>query len=75
MSEIIYDVPTSWSKKAWATDAKYKKMYAASIKDPDKFWGEQGKRSSGTDRPRSSKITCAPNRGKKAGPKVDSTIG
>ncbi|TQI73845.1 acetyl-coenzyme A synthetase [Bosea sp. AK1] len=44
MSEIIYDVPTSWSKKAWATDAKYKKMYAASIKDPDKFWGEQGQR-------------------------------
>ncbi|MBN9453196.1 MAG: acetate--CoA ligase [Bosea sp.] len=44
MSEIIYDVPTSWSKKAWATDAKYKKMYAASIKDPDKFWGEQGLR-------------------------------
>jgi acetyl-CoA synthetase len=44
MSEIIYDVPTSWAKKAWATDAKYKKMYAASIKDPDKFWGEQGKR-------------------------------
>ena len=44
MSEIIYDVPTSWSKKAWATDAKYKKMYAASIKDPDKFWGEHGQR-------------------------------
>jgi acetyl-CoA synthetase len=44
MSEIIYDVPTSWAKKAWATDAKYKKMYAASIKDPDKFWGEQGQR-------------------------------
>jgi len=44
MSEIIYDVPTSWAKKAWATDAKYKKMYAASIKDPDKFWGEQGLR-------------------------------
>jgi len=44
MSEIIYDVPTSWSKKAWATDAKYKKMYAASVKDPDKFWGEQGLR-------------------------------
>jgi acetyl-CoA synthetase len=44
MTEIIYDVPTAWSKKAWASDAKYKKLYAASIKDPDAFWGEQGKR-------------------------------
>ncbi|HEY5798082.1 MAG TPA: acetate--CoA ligase [Bosea sp. (in: a-proteobacteria)] len=44
MTEIIYDVPATWAKKAWLNDAKYKKMYAASIKDPDKFWGEQGKR-------------------------------
>ncbi|MFA6964582.1 acetate--CoA ligase [Bosea sp. (in: a-proteobacteria)] len=44
MTEMIYDVPAAWAKKAWANDAKYKKMYAASIKDPDKFWGEQGKR-------------------------------
>jgi acetyl-CoA synthetase len=44
MTEIIYDVPAAWSKKAWASDAKYKKLYAASIKDPDAFWGEQGKR-------------------------------
>jgi len=44
MTEIIYDVPAAWAKRAWANDAKYKKMYTASIKDPDKFWGEQGKR-------------------------------
>ncbi|KRE14758.1 acetyl-coenzyme A synthetase [Bosea sp. Root483D1] len=44
MTEMIYDVPASWAKKAWLNDAKYKKMYAASIKDPDKFWAEQGKR-------------------------------
>ena len=25
-------------------DAKYKEMYAASVKDPDKFWAEQAKR-------------------------------
>ena len=25
-------------------EAKYQEMYAASIADPDKFWGEQGKR-------------------------------
>ncbi len=29
MTEIIYDVPAAWSKKAWASDAKYKKLYAA----------------------------------------------
>lgn len=44
MTEMIYDVPAAWAKKAWLNDAKYKKMYAASIKDPDKFWGEHGKR-------------------------------
>ncbi|HEV2511745.1 acetate--CoA ligase [Bosea sp. (in: a-proteobacteria)] len=44
MTEMIYDVPASWAKKAYLNDAKYKKMYAASIKDPDKFWAEQGKR-------------------------------
>ncbi len=44
MTEMIYDVPAAWSKKAWANEAKYKKLYAASVKDPDKFWGEQGQR-------------------------------
>ncbi|KRE09758.1 acetyl-coenzyme A synthetase [Bosea sp. Root381] len=44
MTDTIHDVPAAWAKKAWANDAKYKKMYAASIKDPDKFWAEQGKR-------------------------------
>jgi acetyl-CoA synthetase len=44
MSETIHEVPAAWAKKAWLNDAKYKKMYAASIKDPDAFWGEQGKR-------------------------------
>src|SRR6187402_3071955 len=40
----IYDVPADWAKRAWANDAKYKEMYAASIADPNKFWGEQAKR-------------------------------
>jgi len=40
----IYDVPADWAKRAWADDAKYKEMYAASIADPNKFWGEQAKR-------------------------------
>lgn len=44
MTDTIHEVPAAWAKKAWANDAKYKKMYAASIKDPEKFWAEQGKR-------------------------------
>ncbi|WP_089173879.1 acetate--CoA ligase [Bosea sp. AS-1] len=44
MSETIYDVPAGWADKAWANDARYQEMYAASIADPSKFWGEHGKR-------------------------------
>ncbi|MDI3469597.1 MAG: Acetyl-CoA synthetase [Pseudolabrys sp.] len=40
----IYSVPADWAKRAWVDEAKYKEMYAASIKDPAKFWGEHGKR-------------------------------
>ena len=44
MSETIYDVPAGWADKAWANDSRYQEMYAASVADPDKFWGEHGKR-------------------------------
>ncbi len=44
MSEKIYDVPANWTKRAFVDDAKYQAMYAQSIKDPNGFWGEQGKR-------------------------------
>jgi acetyl-CoA synthetase len=44
MSDKVYDVPAEWAKRAYLDDAKYKDMYAASIKDPNKFWGEQAKR-------------------------------
>ncbi len=44
MSEKVYGVPKAWEKKAYVNEAKYKRMYAASIKDPDAFWGEHGKR-------------------------------
>ncbi|MGL5362398.1 MAG: acetate--CoA ligase [Bosea sp. (in: a-proteobacteria)] len=44
MSEKVYEVSAKWAKSALITDAKYKRMYAASIKDPDAFWGEHGKR-------------------------------
>jgi acetyl-CoA synthetase len=44
MSEKIYDVPADWKKRAFADEAKYEEMYARSVKDPNSFWGEQGKR-------------------------------
>ena len=44
MSEKVYPVTPEWSKRAHIDNARYLEMYAASIKDPVKFWGEQGKR-------------------------------
>ncbi|MGA9338921.1 MAG: acetate--CoA ligase [Pseudolabrys sp.] len=44
MSEKIYDVPADWRKRAYADGAKYKEMYARSIKDPNGFWADQAKR-------------------------------
>jgi acetyl-CoA synthetase len=44
MAETIHDVPTDWTRRAYVDDAKYKAMYEASIKDPNAFWGEHGKR-------------------------------
>ena len=43
MSEMIYDVPAEWRRRAFADDAKYKEMYARSVDDPDGFWAEQAK--------------------------------
>jgi acetyl-CoA synthetase len=44
MSDKIYDVPGEWRTRALIDEAKYQEMYAASIKDPNKFWAEHGKR-------------------------------
>ena len=44
MSEKTYPVPDAWAKRAFLDDAKYLAMYERSIKDPEGFWGEQGKR-------------------------------
>src|ERR1700678_2739556 len=44
MSEKVYGVPAEWAKRAFIDDARYQEMYRRSIKDPDGFWGEQGKR-------------------------------
>ena len=44
MSEKIYDVPAEWKSRAYIDDAKYREMYARSIKDPDSFWADEAKR-------------------------------
>jgi acetyl-CoA synthetase len=44
MSEKLYAVSKAWAKRALISDAKYKRMYAASVKDGEAFWGEHGKR-------------------------------
>ena len=44
MSEKIYDVPAEWTKRAFVDQAKYRDMYARSVKDPAGFWAEQAKR-------------------------------
>lgn len=40
----IYPVPAETAKKAHIDKAGYEAMYAESINEPDKFWGEHGKR-------------------------------
>ena len=43
MSNII-PVPDSLARSAWVDAAGYDRLYAESVRDPEKFWGEQGKR-------------------------------
>ncbi len=43
MSEKVYDVPSDFARRAYIDEAKYREMYARSIKDPDGFWAEQAK--------------------------------
>ncbi len=44
MSEQVYEVPAEWRTRAYVDDAKYLAMYERSIKDPNGFWAEEGKR-------------------------------
>jgi acetyl-CoA synthetase len=44
MSEKVYEVPAEWTTRAWLDDAKYREMYARSVKDPNGFWAEHAKR-------------------------------
>jgi acetyl-CoA synthetase len=44
MSDKIYEVAAEWSKRAHVDAAKYRDMYARSIKDPNGFWAQEAKR-------------------------------
>jgi acetyl-CoA synthetase len=44
MSEKLYEVPPGWDMRAFVNNAKYQALYDASIKNPEKFWGEHGRR-------------------------------
>ncbi len=43
-STTLFPVSPEWAKTAWADETKYVEMYERSIKDPEGFWGEHGKR-------------------------------
>jgi acetyl-CoA synthetase len=57
MTDKIYEVPSDWQKRAFVDEAKYKEMYARSIKDPDGFWAEQAKRIDWIKKPTKVKNT------------------
>ena len=46
MSEAgkIFPVPAESAKRAFVKEADYRRLYAESIDDPDRFWREQAKR-------------------------------
>jgi acetyl-CoA synthetase len=44
MSDKIYEVAAEWAKRAHVDAAKYRDMYARSIKDPNGFWAQEAKR-------------------------------
>jgi acetyl-CoA synthetase len=44
MNDQMYAPADEIARKAHIDAAKYEEMYAASVKDPEAFWGEQGKR-------------------------------
>jgi acetyl-CoA synthetase len=44
MSEKIYAVPAEWTQRAWINADSYAQLYERSIKDPNGFWGEMGRR-------------------------------
>jgi len=44
MTDLMHPPSAENAAAAHVDAARYEEMYAASMKDPDAFWGEQGKR-------------------------------
>ncbi len=44
MSDKTYPVTAEWKSRAYVDEAKYRDMYARSLKGPDAFWAEEAKR-------------------------------
>jgi acetyl-CoA synthetase len=44
MEAKVYEVPSEWTRRAYIDEAKYKAMYEASLRDPEVFWREHGRR-------------------------------
>jgi acetyl-CoA synthetase len=57
MSDKIYAVPAVWKKKAYFTEASYRKSYEESVKNPEKFWGKEAKRLDWIKAPKKIKNT------------------
>jgi acetyl-CoA synthetase len=43
-STTLIPIPEEFATTAWIDAAKYQRMYEESVRDPDRFWGEHGKR-------------------------------
>jgi len=41
---LVFPVPKELAAKAWCDEARYFKMYEQSVRDPQGFWAEHGKR-------------------------------
>jgi acetyl-CoA synthetase len=44
MDAQLFPVSEEWARKAWCDSATYRRLYERSVKDPEGFWAEQGKR-------------------------------
>jgi acetyl-CoA synthetase len=44
MVNELFPVAGDWANRAWCDEPAYKRLYEQSIKDPEGFWREQGKR-------------------------------
>jgi acetyl-CoA synthetase len=44
MQEKIYDVSSEWRRRAYVDEAAYRARYEESIRNPEAYWGQEGKR-------------------------------